>query len=174
MRGSVLPSRCKANAYQPAKQSIQVIRSKVFFATAFRNGMAKIVFPAQTPQGRQHVTKRWFFFVAVPGTVGECDMTMTFLVERNDDQTVNDHGHGRRTTDSLLLPVRREQRDPLSIWLSGDETESWCVKEDVITGGQLAYPCPLIVDGRFVFSYDHKRRAARFVKVDLPVRAAGK
>ena len=62
----------------------------------------------------------------------------------------------------------RAVRDPLSIWLSEDEMQSWAVKEDVITGGQLAYPCPLIVDGRLVFSYDHNRREARFVEVDLP------
>jgi len=60
------------------------------------------------------------------------------------------------------------RRDPLSIWLSKDETESWYLKEDVITGGSLAYPCPLIVDGRLVFSYDRNRREARFVEVELP------
>lgn len=68
----------------------------------------------------------------------------------------------------------RAARDPLSIWLSSDEMENWQVKEDVITGGQLAYPCPLIVDGRLVFAYDHNRRQARFVEVDLPPAGAGK
>ena len=34
-------------------------------------------------------------------------MTMTFSVKPNDNQTVNDHGHGGRTADGLLLPVRR-------------------------------------------------------------------
>ncbi len=62
----------------------------------------------------------------------------------------------------------RAVRDPLSIWLSDDEMESWSVRDDVITGGMLAYPCPLLVDGRLVFSYDHNRRQARFVEVDLP------
>ena len=60
------------------------------------------------------------------------------------------------------------KRDPLSIWLSDDEMQSWCVKDDVITGGSLAYPCPLILDGRLVFSYDRNRREARFVEVELP------
>jgi hypothetical protein len=59
-------------------------------------------------------------------------------------------------------------RDPLSIWLSKDEMESWYLKEDVIHGGQLAYPCPLIVDGRLVFVYDKNRRQSVFVEVDLP------
>ncbi len=63
---------------------------------------------------------------------------------------------------------QRGQRDPLSIWLSDDELESWYLKEDVITGGQLAYPCPLVVDGRLVFSYDRDRREVRFVEVTLP------
>lgn len=59
-------------------------------------------------------------------------------------------------------------RDPLSIRLSCDEVESSCVKQDVITGGQSAYPRPLIMDGRLVYSYDRNRREARFVTVDVP------
>jgi hypothetical protein len=62
----------------------------------------------------------------------------------------------------------RATRDPLSIWLSDDEMQSWYLKQDVITGGQLAYPCPLIVEGRLVFSYDRNRRETRFVEVTLP------
>ncbi len=65
---------------------------------------------------------------------------------------------------------KRDNRDPLSIWLSDDEMHSWYIKEDVITGGQLAYPCPLIVAGRLVFAYDRNRREARFVEVTLPGR----
>ena len=62
----------------------------------------------------------------------------------------------------------RARRDPLSIWLSNDEMASWYVKEDAISGGSPAYPCPLIVDGRLVFSYDRNRRETRFVEVQLP------
>lgn len=62
----------------------------------------------------------------------------------------------------------RAKRDPLSIWLSNDEMESWYLKEDIITGGQLAYPCALIVNNTLVFSYDRNRREARFVEVDFP------
>lgn len=62
----------------------------------------------------------------------------------------------------------RAKRDPLSIWLSDDEMASWYVKEDVISDGSLAYPCPLIVNGELVFSYDRNRREARFVEVLLP------
>jgi predicted neuraminidase len=64
---------------------------------------------------------------------------------------------------------KRDKRDPLSLWLSDDEMNSWYLKDDIITGGQLAYPCPLIVDGRLVFTYDRNRREARFVEVTLPV-----
>jgi hypothetical protein len=60
------------------------------------------------------------------------------------------------------------KRDPLSIWLSNDEMETWSVKADVITGGQLAYPCPIILDGKLAFSYDRNRRESRFVEVTLP------
>ena len=51
--------------------------------------------------------------------------------------------------------------------------ESWSVKEDVITGGRLAYPCPPVFDGWLVFSYDRNRRDARLVEVDLPPVSAG-
>lgn len=63
---------------------------------------------------------------------------------------------------------RNAIRDPMSIWLSNDEMASWYIKEDVITGGSLAYPCPLIVEDKLVFTYDRNRREARFVEVDLP------
>ena len=66
------------------------------------------------------------------------------------------------------VPGRFDKRDPLSIWISDDELESFCIKEDVITGGQLAYPCGIIVDDRLVFVYDHNRRQIRFVEVDIP------
>lgn len=62
----------------------------------------------------------------------------------------------------------RGVRDPLSIWLSDDELESWYLREDVITGGQLAYPCPILIGDGLVFAYDRNRREARFVEVDLP------
>ncbi len=63
---------------------------------------------------------------------------------------------------------KNDKRDPLSIWLSNDEMSSWYIKENVLTGGQLAYPCPLIVEGQLVFSYDRNRRESRFVTVALP------
>ncbi|HPO16235.1 MAG TPA: exo-alpha-sialidase [Candidatus Hydrogenedentes bacterium] len=63
---------------------------------------------------------------------------------------------------------KNDKRDPMSIWLSKDELASWYIKQDVITGGQLAYPCPLIVDGKLVFSYDRNRRESRFVTIQLP------
>lgn len=62
------------------------------------------------------------------------------------------------------------KRDPLSVWLSDDELKSWSIKEDVIAGGQLAYPCPLVVDDKLVFTYDRNRRETRFVEVTLPPR----
>lgn len=63
---------------------------------------------------------------------------------------------------------RNDRRDPMSIWLSNDEMKSWYIKEDVITGGSLAYPCPLILEDKLVFTYDRNRREARFVEVELP------
>jgi len=61
----------------------------------------------------------------------------------------------------------RGSRDPLSIWISDDDLESWSIKEDVITGGQLAYPSGMIYHDKLVFSYDHNRRQARFVEVNI-------
>ncbi len=62
----------------------------------------------------------------------------------------------------------RAKRDPLSIWISDDEMESWSIKADVIHGGQLAYPNGMILDGHLVFVYDRDRRQVRFVEVDIP------
>ncbi|MCA9441857.1 MAG: exo-alpha-sialidase, partial [Candidatus Omnitrophica bacterium] len=61
----------------------------------------------------------------------------------------------------------RGPRDPLSIWISEDEMESWSIKADVIQGGYLAYPNPKILDGGLVFAYDHNRRQIRFVEVSI-------
>lgn len=59
-------------------------------------------------------------------------------------------------------------RDPLSIWISDDELQSWSIKADVIRSGSLAYPNPKLLDGRLVFAYDHNRRQVRFVEVSIP------
>ena len=59
------------------------------------------------------------------------------------------------------------RRDPLSIWISDDELESWSIQEDVLRGGMLAYPNAIIVDGRLVFAYDRDRRQAWFVEVEV-------
>ncbi|MFH1742302.1 MAG: sialidase family protein, partial [bacterium] len=64
----------------------------------------------------------------------------------------------------------RARRDPLSIWISDDETETWSIKADVIHDGQLAYPNGMILDGRLVFVYDRDRRQVLFVEVDIPSR----
>jgi len=58
-------------------------------------------------------------------------------------------------------------RDPLSIWISADEMETWSIKEDVIRGGSLAYPNAIMLNGKLVFAYDRNRREARFVKVEF-------
>ena len=41
------------------------------------------------------------------------------------------------------------RRDPMSIWISDDELETWSIKADIIHGGWLAYPC----------GYDPRRQA---------------
>lgn len=60
-----------------------------------------------------------------------------------------------------------DSRDPLSIWISNDEMNGWAIKEDVITGGRLAYPNAIALDGKLVFAYDHNRREVRFVEVEF-------
>jgi predicted neuraminidase len=62
----------------------------------------------------------------------------------------------------------RSPRDPLSIWISTDELQTWTIKEDVIHGGSLAYPHPTILDGGLVFAYDHNRRQIRYVETRIP------
>ena len=61
----------------------------------------------------------------------------------------------------------RDKRDPLSIWVSDDELETWSIKEDVIHGGALAYPNSMIIDDKLVFAYDRNRREAIFVEVEI-------
>ncbi len=62
----------------------------------------------------------------------------------------------------------RARRDPLSIWISDDEMESWSIKQDVLTGASLAYPNAMVLDGKLVFVYDRDRRQVRFVEVEVP------
>ena len=62
----------------------------------------------------------------------------------------------------------RSARDPLSIWISDDELESWSIQQDVIHGGSLAYPNGRLLEDRLVFVYDHNRRQVRYVEVDIP------
>jgi predicted neuraminidase len=62
----------------------------------------------------------------------------------------------------------RARRDPLSIWISDDEMESWSIKQDILTGGSLAYPNAIILDGKLAFVYDRDRRQVRFVEVEIP------
>lgn len=65
-------------------------------------------------------------------------------------------------------PLRLHNRDPLSVWVSDDELNSFSLRKDVITGGVLSYPFGFVPDdGRFVFAYDHNRNQVRFVEVEL-------
>ncbi|WP_432799346.1 exo-alpha-sialidase [Poriferisphaera sp. WC338] len=67
------------------------------------------------------------------------------------------------------IPGERGPRDPIAIWISDDQLESWSIKQDIIFGGKLAYPHPIIIQsGKLVFAYDHNRRQVRFVTVELP------
>lgn len=64
---------------------------------------------------------------------------------------------------------RKGPRDPLSLWISDDDMQSWSYQEDILTGGALAYPNALQMDDEtLVFVYDHDRRQTRFVAVKLP------
>ncbi len=59
-------------------------------------------------------------------------------------------------------------RDPLSIWISRDEMQTWSLKADILHGGSLAYPHSILLGDRLVFVYDHNRRQVRFVEVSIP------
>ena len=65
-------------------------------------------------------------------------------------------------------PMRLEDRDPLSLWISDDELKSFSVKEDIIKGGWLSYPYAIALrDGRYTFVYDRNRRQIVFVEVSF-------
>jgi hypothetical protein len=74
----------------------------------------------------------------------------------------------------------RGPRNPMSIWVSDDELQSWSIKQDVISSSgnprpakwqdtldRLAYPHAQIVNGKLVFVYDRNRRDAMYVEVEL-------
>lgn len=90
--------------------------------------------------------------------------SMAKLIRVSDGRIVLIHNNS-----GGVIGKRPPLREPLSIWVSDDEMESWYIKEDILTGGNLAYPSTLILqDGRLVFVYDRNRREARFVEVILP------
>ena len=70
--------------------------------------------------------------------------------------------------DSGGIRGERSRRDPLSIWVSDDEMESWYIKEDVAFDGAFSYPAPIVLpNGKVAFSYDLNRRYSVFVEVDI-------
>lgn len=71
-------------------------------------------------------------------------------------------------------------RNPMSIWISNDEMETWSIQEDVIATSdnyrpdnrdkgldELSYPMARIIDGRLYFVYDRNRRQVMFVEIDM-------
>lgn len=88
--------------------------------------------------------------------------TKPFMMRLSDGRIVLVHN------DSGGEVGRSAPRDPLSVWVSDDELQSFSVKEDIITGGKLAYPdARQLDDGRIVMVYDRDRRTIEFVEVEL-------
>jgi len=64
---------------------------------------------------------------------------------------------------------RAGPRDRLSVWVSRDEMKSWYIQEDIILGGYVTHPCPLVLqDGTVAFSYDKNQRWAEYVEINIP------
>ena len=63
---------------------------------------------------------------------------------------------------------QRGLRSPLSVWISGDNMKTWEIKQDIATGGKLAYPNGIIYKGQLVFVYDKDRRQVKYIKLDVP------
>ncbi len=57
----------------------------------------------------------------------------------------------------------------LSLWISDDELESFCIKEDIFAdGGFYSYPWGLVKrDGSLVMAYDFNRREVKFCKIEI-------
>ena len=63
---------------------------------------------------------------------------------------------------------KRGPRDPLEMWISDDEAQSWSGKHVIASGGRCAYPHAIeIADGRILVAYDRDRRGVRLVRIDL-------
>ena len=71
-------------------------------------------------------------------------------------------------------------RNPMSIWISDDEMDTWSIRDDIIASAdsyrpdgwekgldQLSYPDGILLDSRLVFVYDRNRRDIIFVEVDI-------
>ena len=65
---------------------------------------------------------------------------------------------------------QRGDRKRLAVWVSNDEMKTWYIKEDIVAGEYyLSYPEPRILsDGTICFGYDHNRRQAVYVEIEIP------
>ena len=65
---------------------------------------------------------------------------------------------------------KRGPRNVLSVWVSNDEMKTWYIKEDIIVEeAYMSYPGPRILsDGTICFGYDHNRRRAVYVEIEIP------
>ncbi len=57
-------------------------------------------------------------------------------------------------------------RNPLAMWISNDEMQSWPVKHDIASGAKCAYPKAIETNnGRLLVGYDRDRRQVRVIHV---------
>lgn len=62
----------------------------------------------------------------------------------------------------------RGPRDPLAMWISADQMQTWSQKSVIASGGRCAYPHAIqATDGRVLVAYDRDRRGVRLLSIKL-------
>lgn len=63
---------------------------------------------------------------------------------------------------------RRGPRDPLAVWISNDQMQTWGDQAVIASGGRCAYPHAIeTTNGQVLVAYDRDRRGVRVIRVDL-------
>ncbi len=81
------------------------------------------------------------------------------------------HNPNPATSHPNSKPAAQCHRNPLSLWISDDDMQTWGYREDLITfPGMLAYPDGEVSadESRLRFTFDYNRHDVIFVDVSLP------
>ena len=79
----------------------------LFRVSAGQGHCAEFLLPTHTTQGSEQIGERGLLLAAIPGTLGESQMAMAFLMKPQHDQAVQHQRHRRGASHGLLGAVGR-------------------------------------------------------------------